>query len=136
MLLFLFWGYIYFYIVICNYFFMASRTNKRGIAAKKVQQQKQAVRLKGSKRFEYPTRKLTLEEAKDLGVVGSVTNVKGASYNWFLRGRKICRETRLRVDPDGFRYTKTPSGGSEVVSISVAGWVRKKLMKNMKLKSS
>jgi len=44
---------------------MASRTNKQGIAKKKAQQSKQANRLKGMKRFEYPKRKLTLEEGKD-----------------------------------------------------------------------
>lgn len=43
---------------------MASRTNKQGIAKKKAQQQKQASRLKGAKRFDYPRRKLDLEEAK------------------------------------------------------------------------
>lgn len=48
---------------------MASRTNKQGIAKKKAQQQKQANRTKGARRFEYPKRKLTLEEAKELGVV-------------------------------------------------------------------
>lgn len=45
---------------------MASRTNKQGIAKKKAQQQKQASRLKGAKRFDYPRRKLDLEEAKML----------------------------------------------------------------------
>ena len=44
---------------------MASRTNKRGIAANKAKSQKQANRLRGSKRFEYPKRKLDLQEAKD-----------------------------------------------------------------------
>ena len=53
---------------------MASRTNKQGIAKKKVQQQKQSNRTKGMKRFDYPRRKLTLEEAKELGVVGIWTN--------------------------------------------------------------
>ncbi|MBU0626884.1 hypothetical protein KKG31_08460 [Patescibacteria group bacterium] len=55
---------------------MASRTNKQGIAKKKAQQQKQATRLKGYKRFEYPKRKLDLEEAKELGVVGVKANPK------------------------------------------------------------
>lgn len=45
---------------------MASRTNKQGIAAKKSQQAKQARRLKGTKHFDYPKRKITLEEGKDL----------------------------------------------------------------------
>jgi len=55
---------------------MASRTNKQGIAKKKSQQAKQAARTKGAKRFEYPKRKLTLEEAKELGIVGGKTNSK------------------------------------------------------------
>jgi hypothetical protein len=110
-------------------FAMASRTNKQGIAKKKSQQQKQANRTKGSKRFEYPKRKLTVEEAKDLGVVGVVKNPKGHDYIRFLRGRKICRETRLRTDPDGYRYIKTPSGGSEVVSAPQSWWTRGRLRK-------
>ena len=109
---------------------MASRTNKQGIAKKKSQQQKQATMLKGSKRFDYPKRKLTMEEAKELGVVGVCTNPKGREYNWFLRGRKICRETRLRIDPDGYRYIKTPSGGSEMVDAPMSGRTRMRLRKN------
>lgn len=110
---------------------MAARTNKRGIAAKKAQQQKQANRLKGGRRFEYPKRKLTIEEAKELGVVGVRTNPKGSTYNRFLRGRKVCRETRLRTDPDGFRYIRTPSGGSEMVHAPLSGWTRVRLRKTL-----
>lgn len=113
---------------------MASRTNKQGIAKKKSQQQKAASRSKGSKRFEYPKRKLTEEEAKDLGVVGVVKNPKGHDYTRFLRGRKICRETRLRTDPDGFRFIRTPAGGTEVVDAPMSGWIRGKLRKNMAVK--
>lgn len=113
---------------------MASRTNKQGIAKKKSQQQRQATRLRGNKRFEYPKRKLTVEEAKDLGVVGVVKNPKGREYTRFLRGRKICRETRLRSDPDGYRFIKTPSGGSEVVDAPQSGWTRKKLRKATTMK--
>ena len=109
---------------------MASRTNKRGIAAKKSQIQKQAARLKGAKRFNYPKRKLGLGEAKDLGIVGAETNPSGNTFNWFLKGRKICWETRLRVDPDGYRYIRTPSGGSDFVEVPVSGWLRKKLNKS------
>jgi len=43
-----------------------ARTNKQGIAKKKSQQQRQATRLRGNKKFEYPKRKITIEEAKDL----------------------------------------------------------------------
>ena len=109
---------------------MASRTNKRGIASKKAQLQKQAGRMKGAKRFDYPRRKLGLDEAKELGIVGSEVNPKGHAYNWFLKGRKICRETRLRVDPDGYRYVRLPSGGSDFVEVPVSGWLRKRLAKS------
>jgi len=107
-----------------------ARTNKRGIAAKKAVQQKQAARLKGWRRFEYPKRKLELEEAKEFGIIGVVTNPKWADYNRFLRGRKICWETRLRIDPDWFRFVKTPSGGSEVVTAPMTGRIIKKLRKS------
>ena len=108
---------------------MASRTNKRGIAAKKAQIQKQAGRFKWMKRFTYPKRKLSIEEAKELGVVWSQTNPKGHAYNWFLKGRKVCWETRLRVDPDGYRFIRTPSGWSDFVEVPISGWLRKKLTK-------
>ena len=75
-----------------------ARTNKRWIAAKKAQQQKQAQRLRWSRRFDYPKRKLELEEAKELWVVWVFKNPKWSEYNRFIRWRKICRETRLRVD--------------------------------------
>ena len=110
---------------------MASRTNKQGIAKKKAQQQKQANRTKGSRRFEYPKRKLTLEEAKELGVVGGKANPKWHEYNRFLRGRKICWETKIRIDPDGHRYIKTPAGGSEMVEAPVSGRTRVKLHKTV-----
>lgn len=113
---------------------MASRTNKQGIAKKKAQQSKQANRLKGTKRFEYPKRKLTLEEGKNLGAIGVYTNPKGHEYNRFIRGRKICWETRLRIDPDGFRYIRTPSGGSEMVPAPMSGWTKNKLRKNINLR--
>ncbi len=113
---------------------MASRTNKRWIAAKKVQQQKQAQRLKWLKRFDYPKRKLELEEAKELWVVWVSKNPRWAEYNRFLRWRKICRETRLRVDPDGYRYIRTPSGWSEMVQVPVSGWLRTRMRKSMNIK--
>ncbi|MDD3262344.1 MAG: hypothetical protein PHR61_00705 [Candidatus Absconditabacteria bacterium] len=107
-----------------------ARTNKQGIAKKKAIQSKQANRLKGMKRFEYPKRKLTLEEGKDFGAIGVYTNPKGHDYHRFLRGRKVCWETRLRLDPDGFRYIRTPSGGSEMVVAPMSGWTRTKMRKN------
>jgi hypothetical protein len=53
-----------------------ARTNKRGIAAKKAVQAKQAARMKGGRRFDYPKRKCELEEAKEIGFIGAVTNPK------------------------------------------------------------
>ncbi len=111
---------------------MASRTNKRWIAAKKEQQKKQSSRLKWEKKFNYPKRKISLEDAKSLSVVGSKTNPQGRDYHWFLKGRKVCWETGLRVDPDGFRLIKLSSGGFEFVEVPFSGWVRKKLTKRKK----
>lgn len=109
---------------------MASRTNKRWIAAKKRQLQKQASRMKWERRFNYPKRKLNLEEAKELGIVWAKTNPKWNTYHRFLKWRKICWETRLRVDPDGYRLIKLPSGGLDFVEVPISGWVRRKLVKN------
>lgn len=111
--------------------YLMARTNKRGIAAKKAQIQKQAGRMKWLKRFNYPKRKLWIGEAKECGAVGAQTNPKGNTYNWFLKGRKVCRETRLRVDPDGYRYIKTPGWGSTFVEVPISGWLRKKLNKSL-----
>ena len=108
---------------------MASRTNKQGIAKKKAQQAKQASRVRGARRFDYPKRKLELEEAKELWIVGVYTNPKGATYNRFLRGRKVCWETRLRTDPDGYRYIRTPAGASEIALVPSSGWIRTKMKK-------
>jgi hypothetical protein len=107
-----------------------ARTNKQWIASKKAQKSRQAARMKWWRRFDYPKRKLSLEEWKELGIIWSETNPAGRSYNRFLRGRKICRETRLRVDPDGWRYVKLPSGASDFVQVPLGGWIRKKLFKS------
>lgn len=109
---------------------MAARTNKKWIASKKAQLQKQAQRLKWAKRFEYPKRKLSIEEAKEIGIIWSKENPKGRAYNRFLKWRKICWETRLRVDRDWYRLVKLPSGGMEFVEVPFSGWLRKKIMKN------
>ena len=113
---------------------MASRTNKQGIAKKKAQLQKQASRTKWSKRFEYPKRRLDLNDWKERWAVGVMTNPKWNTYHWFLRGRKVCRETRLRIDPDGYRFIKTPSGGSEMVYVPASGWTRVRMRKMLSVK--
>jgi hypothetical protein len=47
---------------------LVEQTNKV-LPKKKAQQAKQASRIRCSRRFDYPKRKLELEEAKELGVV-------------------------------------------------------------------
>jgi hypothetical protein len=106
------------------------RTNKRWIAAKKAQQQKQAKKFKWERRFTYPKRKLELSSAKEQWIIWVVKNPAWHEYHWFLRGRKVCWETRLRVDPDWYRMIKTPSWWTEIVEVPISGWVRKKLIKN------
>jgi len=64
---------------------MASRTNKRGIAAKKVQQQKQASIMKGVKRHDYPKRKTSIEQGKEYGFIVAKENPKGNTYHWFFK---------------------------------------------------
>ena len=55
---------------------MASRTNKQGIAKKKAQLQKQASRTKWAKRFEYPKRRLDLNDGKDWGAITGFLEVE------------------------------------------------------------
>lgn len=110
---------------------MASRTNKGGIAKKKAQLEKQAARTKGQVRFSYPKRKVSLEEGQEWGVIGVQTNPKGHKFHRYLKGRKICYETKMRCDPDGRRFVKKPSGGSDFVQVHLSGWGRRKIMKNM-----
>ncbi len=107
-----------------------ARTNKKWIAAKKAQLQKQASRIKWARKFNYPKRKVSLDEAKNLWFVWAKTNPKWNTYNRFLKGRKICWETRLKIDPDGFALTKLPSGWLEFVEVPVGWWLRKKLIKS------
>ncbi len=109
---------------------MASRTNKKWIAAKKAQIEKQARRMKWQKRFNYPKRKISLADAKEIWIVWAKANPAGREYHWFLKWRKICWETGLRIDPDGYRFIVKPSGWSEFVEVPVSGWVRKKIAKN------
>ena len=114
---------------------MASRTNKRGIAKKKAQLAKQAKkRPKGAKRFEYPKRKLDIEMWKQLWVIIAKANPKWNTYHRFSKWRKVCWETRLRVDPDWYRLIKSPSGSLEFVEVPISWWVRRKLMKMVRRK--
>ncbi len=107
-----------------------ARTNKKWIAAKKAQLQKQAGRTKWAKKFNYPKRRISLEEAKNLWFLWAKTNPRWNTFNRFLKWRKICWETRLKVDSDGYALTKLPSGWLEFVEVPVGGWLRKKLMKS------
>lgn len=106
-----------------------ARTNKKWIAAKKAQLQKQAGRLKWEKKFNYPKRKISIEQGKELWFIWAKTNPKGNTFNRFLKWRKICWETRLKVDTDWFSLTKLPSGWLQFVEVPVWWWLRKKMMK-------
>lgn len=110
-----------------------ARTNKRWIAAKKAQLAKQAKRTKGVARFTYPKRKLSLEEAKERGVVIQQTNPDGHVYHRFTHGRKVCRETRLRTDPDGYRMIMTPKGNREMIDAPNSGRVIKQLKRQARV---
>lgn len=126
---FLFFSIFNLYFIYIIYKNMAGRTNKQGIAKKKALQAKQASRLRGAKRFDYPKRNLELQFAMEQGIVHEVKNPKGSTYHWYVRGRKICWETKLRTDPDGYRYIRTPSGGMNVVQAPYSGYIRRKLSK-------
>ena len=122
------------YNFITDNYKMASRTNKQGIAKKKAQLQKQASRTKWAKRFEYPKRRLDLNDWKERWAIWVMTNPKWNTYHWFLKWRKVCRETRLRTDPDGYRFIKTPSWGSEMVYVPASGWTRVRMRKMLTIK--
>ena len=107
-----------------------ARTNKKWIASKKAQLHKQAGITKWAKKFNYPKRRVSLEEAKNLWFVWAKVNPKWNTNHRFLRWRKICWETRLKVDSDAFAITKLPSGWLEFVEVPVGWWLRKKLMKS------
>ena len=77
---------------------------------------------------------LETNDGKDWGAIGVMTNPKWNTYHWFLRGRKVCWETRLRVDPDGYRFIKTPSWGSEMVYVPANGRTRGRLRKVLTMK--
>lgn len=113
---------------------MASRTNKKWIAQKKAQLEKQAKRLKWAKRFEYPKRNISIEMAKELWIVWWKTNPKWRTNYRFLRWRKICWETRMRMDHDWYKLVKVPSWWLEFVEVMLSWWSRKKLIKNTKKK--
>ncbi len=108
-----------------------ARTNMAWIAKKKAAQQKSAKLRLWTQKFEYPKRNLSLDEAMDAGVIWSQTNPKGNTYHWFLRWRKTCWETRLRVDTDGYRLVRLPSWSVDFVSVMQSGRTRKKLVKKL-----
>ena len=107
-----------------------ARTNKKWIAAKKKQLQKQASRTKWARKFNYHKRKVSLDEAKNLWFVWAKTNPKWNTFHRFLKWRKICWETNLPIDSDWYALTKLPSGWLEFVERPIWWWLRKKLAKS------
>lgn len=110
---------------------MAARTNKRWIAAKKQQIKKQADRTKWAKRFTYPQRNLSIQDWKDLWAIWVKENPKGRTYHRFLKWRKVCYETRLRIDPDWYRLVKMPNWWLDFVEVPFSWWTRKKIIKSV-----
>ena len=108
-----------------------ARTNMAWIAKKKAAQQKSAKLRLWTTKFEYPKRNLALDEAIANGVIWWQANPKWNTYHWFLRGRKICRETRLRVDTDWYRLVRLPSGWVDFVTVMQSWRTRKKLVKKL-----
>jgi hypothetical protein len=112
---------------------MAWRTNKQRIAKKKAQQAKQASRMKWAKRFDYPKRSLDLKTWMEIWAIHEVTNPAWNTWHWFFRWRKVCFETRLRTDPDWYRYIRTPNWWMNVVSAPQTWYVRRKMSKRRNL---
>lgn len=108
-----------------------ARTNMAWIAKKKAAQQKSAKLRLWSKKFEYPKRNLSLDEAIATWAIWWQENPRGNTFHWFMRGRKICRETRLRVDSDGYRLVRLPSGWVDFVTVMQSWRTRKKLVKKL-----
>jgi hypothetical protein len=113
---------------------MGGRTNKQWIASKKAQQAKQANRTRWTKRFEYPKRNIDIDEAMNQWVIWVQTNPRGNTFHRFLRWRKICWETRQRIDTDGYRVVRLPSGWVDYIQIMQSGWIRRRIMKTLKYK--
>ena len=112
-----------------------ARTNKKWIAQKKAQLHKQAKLWKWAKKFNYPKRRLSVEEWKTIWVIWSKKNPKNHEYNRFLKWRKNCIETWTSVDPDGFRLINLPSWGLDFVDVPMSWWMRKKLIKSTQHRS-
>ncbi len=109
---------------------MGGRTDKQWIRQRRQQlkKQKKKIRSKWEKRFKYPKRKLSLEKAKSLGIVGAKKNPAGNTYHWYLKWRKVCWETGIRVDPNGYRLFKPPSGsGYDFKKVQLTGRKKRKL---------
>lgn len=78
-----------------------ARTDKQWIRKKKQQQSSSWI-----SRFSNPQIKISLQEAKELGIVVPQVNPLGRTFHWFVRGRKDCFETKMKWDLDGYRFYK------------------------------
>ncbi len=81
-----------------------TRTNKRGIAKSKQMQSKKGKKQKADDMQSY-YKKIASQKIEDLklnGLAKEVVNPLGRAYFWFTRWRKVCLNTKLKFDPDGF----------------------------------
>ncbi len=82
-----------------------ARTNK-----KKQRENKKRASNTPTLRFKNPRQRLSLTEAKERGIVVPRKNPDGHIFHWFVKGRKACYETKMKFDPDGYRFYKNDGG--------------------------
>lgn len=102
-----------------------ARTDKQGIRKKKQQQSSGGVI-----RFSNPKIKISLQEAKELGIVIPMINPSGRTFHWFVRGRKDCFETKMKRDLDGYRFYKNQSEWL-CCKIPMPNWARRRIRKSV-----
>ena len=100
-----------------------ARTDKQGIRKKKQQQSSS-----GAMRFSNPRINISLNDAKEIGIVIPQENPSGRTFHWFVRGRKDCFETKMKWDRDGYRFYKHKDVWM-CCQIPMPNWARRRLRK-------
>lgn len=102
-----------------------ARTDKQGIRKNKLKQASSK-----TLRFSNPQVKISLQEAKELGIVIPIENPKGRTFHWFVRGRKDCFETKMKWDLDGYRFYKNQTEWL-CCEIPMPNWARRRVRKSI-----
>ena len=81
-----------------------TRTNKRGIAKSKQQQSKKGKKQKCDDMQGHFKKiaSMKLDDLKLNWLAKEVVNPLWRAYFWFTKWRKVCLDTKLKFDPDGF----------------------------------